>query len=113
VGVTGATGRAGSTGATGPSLGGHATATASAGTATLNSPGGIITSESLTSATSYTLTLVNSSVVASSNIIAVAHTETFLAATVVGITPNNGSMAISVLFGSAYTGTVKINFTVS
>jgi hypothetical protein len=80
---------------------------------TINSSGGIATSESLSSATTYALTLINSAVVASSNILVVAYTGSATLATVTNISPSNGNVVINLAFSASYTGTVKINFLVS
>jgi len=92
---------------------GTGTATATAGAATLNKTSGIITSEGLTGATTYSLTLTNS-FIQSTSVIQVslansAGTNTWLTAK-----PNcsNGSAVIAIAFGSALTGTAEILFTV-
>jgi hypothetical protein len=112
LGVTGPTGRAGATGPTGASITGHGAVTAVAGGATLNASAGLVTSESLSGATTYTLTLINNVVITTSILLVAAYTGTTVA-NVTNISPSNGSATIVISFASAYTGTVKISFLVS
>jgi hypothetical protein len=113
VGVTGPTGRGGATGPTGSSVTGHATGTAVAGSVTINATAGLVTSESLTSQTTYTLTLINNTIVASSLVIPVAYTASgVITAGVTNVTPSNGSASIVLAFSASLTGTVKIFFQV-
>jgi hypothetical protein len=80
---------------------------------TINSPVGLATSESLSGATTYALTLINSAVVASSVLLVSAYTGSATLANVTNISPSNGNVVISLSFASAYTGAVKIAFMVS
>jgi hypothetical protein len=86
--------------------------TAVSGGATLNATAGLVTSESLAGASTYTLTLINSSVVSTSVLLVTLYTGS----TVVNLTniaPSNGSVTITLGFASSFTGTVKIAFVVS
>lgn len=92
-------------------------ATATAGAATLNSPTGIITSESLTTAglAAYTLTLTNSYIGAASNVMVTVFNGTNTQGTIVvgKVTPASGSVAIliqNVHASQALNGTIKISF---
>lgn len=97
------------------------TATATTGAATLNSAGsGIITSESLTTATGsdYTLTITNDMVAAADIVLATVQygTATLGSPFVARITPAAGSVAIVVRNGGttdvALNGTIKVGFVV-
>jgi hypothetical protein len=113
MGPTGATGRAGGTGPTGSSITGHGTATAVAGTATLNANAGLVTSESLSGVTTYTLTLINSSINVNSIVYTTAYTVSSTIAAVTNITPTGGSVSIQLGLSASYSGTIKIAFMVS
>lgn len=95
------------------------TATATAGAATLNKVAGVITSESLTTAAGadYTLTITNSSVAATSIVMAsVANgTNTTDGPCIKTVAPGAGSLVIKVTnshASSALNGTVKVAFAV-
>ncbi len=87
--------------------------TAVAGAATLNTQAGTITTEALTGATTYTLTLTNSKIVAGSTVLVMTSdaTSAVVPPTVISITPATGSVAV-VFAMSALTGTFKIRFAV-
>lgn len=90
-----------------------APATATGGAATLDGYAGSVTSESLTAATSYTLTLTNNKITASSVVLAQVIESTGAANPVVhSVTPGAGSVAIVVSMASL-TGTLKFNFIVA
>jgi hypothetical protein len=96
------------------------TATATTGAATLSKQSGVVTSEALTTAagSSYTLTLTNTLVAATSRVFASVQngTNTQGELTVTSITPGSGSVAIVVKnsHGSqALNGTIKISFLVA
>lgn len=114
-GPTGATGPTGvgATGATGPTgpLGPIGTATAIAGAATLFARAGIITSEALTGATTYTLTLTNTFVLASSIVFAIPTDSQGDQVTLISVTPTTHTVVIVVKM-AALTGTVAIAFQV-
>lgn len=115
-GSTGPTGQTGSTGSTGPTgatggVSGHGAATAVAGAATLNQSSGVITSEALVAATSYTLTLTNSVVASTSTVVVTPYNSAGLAVFLVSITPGSGSVVV-VVGMAALTGTVAIPFVV-
>ena len=100
-------------------LGDTGTASATSGAATLNKQRGTITSEALTTAagSTYTLTLTNSKVAATSQVMASADngTNTQGELTVQRVTPASGSVVIllkNTHATDAYNGTVKINFLV-
>lgn len=85
---------------------------AAAGAATLNTPAGKVTSEALIAATSYTLTLTNSCISATSIVTVNATNSANLPVTVNTITEGSGSVVI--LVGMAgLTGTVIIRYHVS
>lgn len=112
-GPPGSAGAAGASGAVGPAgpIGPVGTATAAAGAATLDARAGIITSEALTAATTYTLTLTNSFVTTNS-IVYVNQTSVPAAAiNLFDVTPNNGNVVIVVSM-AALTGVVEITFLV-
>lgn len=90
---------------------GHGTATATAGAATLNAQAGKITSEALTGATTYTLTLTNSYVKSTSQVLVTATNSANLLQTVDTVTEGSGSVVI-VLSMAALTGTVIVRFAV-
>lgn len=92
--------------------GGTGTISATGGAATLNKPAGSVTSESLTGATSYTLTLTNSFVKTTSVVLVNVIESTGAANPVlVSVTPGAGSVAIAVTMASL-TGTLKFNYAV-
>jgi hypothetical protein len=100
-------------------ISGH-TASATAGAATLNTPLGQITSESITTAAaaSYTLTLTNSVVAATSNCRANAYLKSSTTGgplLITSITPAAGSVVIVVKNNgsAALNGTIVVNFMVS
>lgn len=93
----------------GPS--GHGSTTAVAGAATLNTGSGVVTSETLSSATTYTLTLTNSRIVSTSTVIVNATDSAGTAVALTSVTPGSGSAVIAVAM-TALTGTVKIAFAV-
>ena len=103
----------GPAGPTGPAGGvsGHGAVTAVAGAATLNASSGVITSEALIAATSYTLTLTNSGVVSTSTVLVTPYDSAGLAVFVKSITPGSGSV-VAVVGMAALTGTVVIPFVV-
>lgn len=93
------------------------TASATAGAATLNSPTGIITSESLTTAglAAYTLTLTNSYIGAASNVMVTVFNGSNTQGTIVvgKVTPAAGSVVIliqNVHASQALNGTIKVSF---
>ena len=96
-----------------PFTGSGAPTTAVAGAATLDAPNGVITTESLTAATSYTLTLTNSVVLSTSTVIAIASNSSGAVPppTVTSITESSGSVVI-VFAMAALTGTFEIRFAV-
>ena len=91
--------------------GGTGTATATAGAATLNQYSGVITSEALVGATTYTLTLTNSKIASTSTVLVNATDSASLPATLTSVTPGTHSVVI-VVGMAALTGTVKIAFAV-
>lgn len=91
---------------------GTGTATAVAGAATCNFPAGKVTSEALTAATSYTLTLTNSYVSASSIVNPVVILSTGAAVNLTSVTESGGSVAIVVNMAS-FTGTIQFRFQVA
>lgn len=98
---------------------GTITATATAGAATLNKLSGVVTSEALTTAagSSYTLTLTNSKIAATSRVFASVQngTNTRTNLQVGAITPGAGSCTIDVAnreASNALNGTIKIGFLV-
>jgi hypothetical protein len=114
IGSTGPTGPGGPIGPTGPTgTVGHGAQTAVAGAATLNEGSGIITSEGLTAATTYTLTLTNSLITANSTVLITCWSSGGSAnnVSVTSITPGSGQVVIVLNFPSL-TGTVKIAFAV-
>lgn len=90
---------------------GTGTATAVAGAATLNTASGIVTSEALVAATTYTLTLTNSKVKTTSVVIVNQTNSAALPVTLTSVTPGSGSVVI-VIGMAALTGTAKIAFVV-
>lgn len=88
---------------------GSGTATAVAGAATLNTPSGIVTSEALTGATAYTLTLTNSLITANSVVLTTPVDSAGGAVTLTSVTPSAGSVVIVVAMPSL-TGTVQFPF---
>jgi len=110
-GVTGPTGHTGAAGPTGTA--GHGAQTAVAGAATLNQGSGVITSEGLTAATTYTLTLTNSFVASTSTVLVTVWSSAGISIPVnIGsITPGSGSVII-VVGMAALTGTLNIAFAV-
>lgn len=98
---------------------GTKTASATAGAATLNKPSGVITSESLTTAAgaAYTLTLTNSEIAATSQVLVSVGNGTNSAGrpTVTTVTPGSGSVVIvvqNIHSADALNGTIKIAFAV-
>lgn len=91
--------------------GGHGSTTAVAGAATLNQGSGIVTSEALTAATTYTLTLTNSLILSTSTVLVNATNSAGLPVTLTSTTEANGSVTI-VIGMAALTGTAKIRFAV-
>lgn len=96
---------------------GTKTATATAGAATLNKNAGVITSESLTTASGaeYTLTLTNSAVAAADQVFASVQngTNTTAMPYITTVAPAAGSVVIKVRNGHAsvaLNGTVKVAF---
>lgn len=94
-------------------------ATASAGAATLNTPSGVVTSESLVTAASgvYTLTLTNSCVAATDIVLVTVGNGTNSTGTpgVATVTPAAGSVVIAISndsTGAAFNGTLKIGFVI-
>jgi hypothetical protein len=90
---------------------GSGTTVAVAGAATLNKQNGTVTSEALTGATSYSLTLTNSLILSTSTIMVNATDSAGVGVSLVSVTPSNGSAVIDVAM-VALTGTVKIAFAV-
>lgn len=104
------------TGPQGPSgpagnTGGHGAQTAVGGVATLNQGSGVITSEALTNATTYTLTLTNAGILSTSTVIVNVTNSAGTATSLTSVTPGNGSVVVVVGMASL-TGTVKIAFVV-
>lgn len=92
--------------------GGTGTISATGGAATLNKPAGAVTSESLTTATTYTLTLTNSFIKTTSVVLVNVIESTGAANPVlVSVTPGAGSVAIHVTMAS-FSGTLLFNFAV-
>jgi hypothetical protein len=85
--------------------------TAVGGAATLNMRAGVITSEGLTGATTYTLTLTNSLIAAASTVLCSPWDGAATGVQVTSITPGVGSVVI-VMAMASLTGTVKIPFAV-
>lgn len=85
------------------------TTVASAGAATLNTPAGKVTSEALIAATSYTLTLTNSTISATSIVTVTATNSANLPVTISTITEGSGSVVI-VLGMAALTGTAIVRY---
>ena len=90
---------------------GHGAQVAVAGAATLNQGSGIITSEALVGAVTYTLTLTNNVVLVTSTVIINATNSAGLPVTLTSTAEANGSVVIIVGM-AALTGTVKIRFAV-
>ncbi len=92
---------------------GHGAQAAVAGAATLSQGSGIITTEALIAATTYTLVLTNSLVVATSTVIAIASDATgeVVPPTVTSIVEGSGVVTIAFAM-LALTGTFKIRFAV-
>ncbi len=98
---------------------GTKTASATAGAATLNKPSGVITSEALTTAAAatYTLTLTNSEIAATSQVLVTVGNGTNSAGLPVlaTVTPASGSVVIVVRnahAADALNGTIKVAFVV-
>lgn len=96
---------------------GTKTATATAGAATLNKNAGVITSESLTTASGaeWTLTLTNSTIAAADQVYASVQngTNTTAMPYITTVAPGAGSVVIKVRNGHAsvaLNGTVKVSF---
>jgi len=90
---------------------GHDAQTAVAGAATSAVNNVVVTSEALTSATTYTLTLTDA-VVATTSIIHVTAYDGTSAWTVTNITRSAGSVVIALKTATALTGTVKIHVSI-
>lgn len=90
---------------------GHGSTTAVAGAATLNSNAGIVTSEALVAATTYTLTLANSRVASTSVVIVNLTNSAGDPVDLVSVVPTSGQVVIDAAFPSL-TGTLKIAFAV-
>lgn len=103
-------GPAGPAGPTG-GVSGNGAVTAVAGAATLNASSGVITSEALVAATSYTLTLSNAGILSTSTVLATPFDSAGLAVFLKSITPGAGQVVI-VVGMAALTGTVVIPFVV-
>jgi len=95
------------------------TATASSGAATLNSPSGVVTTESLSTAagSTYTLTLTNSSIAATDIVLLTVGLGTNAAGhpDVVSVTPAAGSVSVVVKnthASAAFNGTLTVQFAV-
>jgi hypothetical protein len=86
--------------------------TAISGAATLNTRAGVVTSEALVAATTYTLTLANSLVTANSVVLCTPFDSVGTGVQVTSITPGSQSVVIVVAM-AARTGTVTIPFTVT
>jgi hypothetical protein len=94
--------------------GGHGTVTAVAGAATLNAGAGVVTTEALVAATTYTLTLTSDFIVGSTSVVfAIASNATggVPPPTVTSIAEGSGTVVI-VFAMSALTGTFKIRFAI-
>lgn len=87
----------------------YGTVTAAAGAATLNKRAGRVTSEALTSATTYSLALTNSEIAAGDDVQVTPIASTAISVTAVTVTA--GHVTIAVLMGSM-SGTVKLIFRV-
>jgi hypothetical protein len=92
-------------------ISGTGTTTAVAGAATLNKNGGVVTSEGLTAATTYTLTLTNSNILSGSVVLVNATDSAGVGVILSRVTVSAGSVAIVVTM-AALTGTVMIAFAV-
>lgn len=90
---------------------GSGTATATAGAATLNKQNGRVTSEALVAATTYTLTLTNSVILATSTVLPVITSSAALLVTLNSVTVSAGQVIIVVSM-AALTGTLKFDFAV-
>lgn len=90
---------------------GSGTATAVAGAATLNKQNGTITSEALTGATTYTLTLTNSVILSTSTVLVNLTNSANLAVAPTGKTVTAGQVVVAASM-AALTGTVIIDFAV-
>ena len=97
-----------------PAVSSNGSATAVAGAATLNTLAGQVTSESLSSATTYTLTLTNSQIKSTSTVLVTGYPNPITSLWLIsGISPANGSVTISLANLTApFTGTLQINFAV-
>lgn len=90
---------------------GHGAITAVAGAATLNANAGVVTSEALVAATSYTLTLTNSQIASTSVVLATPYDGAATGVQVTSITVSANQVVI-VMAMAALTGTVIIPFAV-
>lgn len=90
---------------------GSGTQTAAAGAATLNKQNGVITSEALTGATTYTLTLSNTTILSTSTVIVNATDSAGVGVSLTSVAVTNHQVVIAVAM-VALTGTVKIAFAV-
>lgn len=96
---------------------GTKTATATSGAATLNKGSGVITSEALSTAAgaTYTLTITDSTIVATDQVLASVQLGTATTGTpvVTTVTPANGSLVIviqNIHASAALNGTIKVTF---
>ena len=92
---------------------GTAAPTAASGAATCTKSNCGVTSEALTGATSYTLTLTDPFITANSILQVTAWSSTGEPALVAGIACASGSATISFVLNPALTGTVQMNVTVN
>jgi hypothetical protein len=90
---------------------GHGAITAAAGAATLNSNAGVVTSEALVGATTYTLTLTNSKIVSTSTVLVTPYDGAATGVQVTSITVSTNQVVV-VMAMAALTGTVVIPFAV-
>lgn len=113
-GPAGGAGAAGATGVTGPSgpIGPVGSAIAIGGAASINARAGIITSEALTGATTYTLTLTNTFILPSSIIFVTLTDSQGDQVTLVSVGPPIPNTVVIVVKMPALTGTVQITFLV-
>ena len=91
---------------------GAGTATAVSGAATLNASSGVVTSESLSTATTYALTLTNSAIKATSVVLAQATENTSPAAVTLKSTVVTAGQVVLSFTMSSYSGTLGISFAV-
>jgi hypothetical protein len=96
----------------GSETGGTGTATAVAGAATINFPAGIVTSEALTGATTYVLTLTNSLIKATSVVVFNVVESTGAAGPIDHSVVVTAGQAVFTVSMAALTGTLVFNFAV-